>query len=279
MLIDAHQHFWRIGRNGCAWPTSDLTAIHRDFGPGDLVEAAGDTGLAGTVLVQTQPNAQDTDWLLEIARNEPLVLGVVGWVDLLAPEAPARIAELAAHPKFKGVRPMLQDLPDDAWIARPELDPAIDALVARDLSLDALVFTRHLPHLEALASRRPELRMVIDHGAKPPIADGDFDVWARAIARLAAMNQVHCKLSGLLTEAGPDPAPEALLAYMDHLLALFPDRLMWGSDWPVLNLVSDYGAWRDQVRRLPQLKNKDVAEAVFSGVARSFYRLDAEVSA
>lgn len=279
MLIDAHQHFWRIGRSGCAWPTPDLPAIHRDFEPGDLREAAAGSGLSGAVTIQSQPSGADTDWLLELADREPLILGVVGWVDLLSPEAPTQIAALAAHPKFRGVRPMLQNLPDDAWIARPDLDPAIDALVAHDLSLDALVFARHLPPLLALATRRPELRIVIDHGAKPPVARGEIGHWAEAMAMLAALPHVHCKLSGLLTEAAPGQPRAVIAPYAGHLIALFgPDRLMWGSDWPVLNLAADYGAWLEQAKALPGLQDQAVARAVFSETARRFYRLGASRS-
>lgn len=275
MLIDSHQHFWRIGQNDCAWPTSDLAAIHRDFGPADLRAVAG-SDLVGAVTVQSQPSDADTDWLMQLAQDEPLILGVVGWVDLQSPRAPERIAALAAHPRFKGVRPMLQNLPDDAWIARADLTPAIDALVAHDLSLDALVFTRHLPHLLALAKRQPDLRIVIDHGAKPPIAGDAFDEWAEAMSRLAALPQVYCKLSGLLTEARPDQPPEAITPYVDHLITLFgPDRLMWGSDWPVVNLATDYSAWLRQAQTFPALSDPALAQAVFSDVARRFYRLDA----
>lgn len=275
MLIDSHQHFWRIGQNDCAWPTPDLAAIHRDFGPADLRAVAG-PDLVGAVTVQSQPSDADTDWLMQLAQDEPLILGVVGWVDLQSPRAPERIAALAAHPKFKGVRPMLQNLPDDAWIARTDLTPAIDALVAHDLSLDALVFTRHLPHLLALAKRQPGLRIVIDHGAKPPIAGDAFNEWAEAMSRLAALPQVYCKLSGLLTEARPDQPPEAITPYVDHLITLFgPDRLMWGSDWPVVNLATDYSAWLRQAKTFPALTDPALAEAVFSDVARRFYRLDA----
>lgn len=277
MLIDAHQHFWRLGQNDCVWPTSDLAAIHKNFEPSDLRAEAG-SDLVGAVTVQSQASDADTDWLLRLAHDEPLVLGVVGWVDLLSPQAPARIATLSAHPKFKGVRPMLQSLPDDAWIARSELTPAIDALVAQDLSLDALVFTRHLPHLLTLATRRPDLRIVIDHGAKPPIADGKFAEWAEAMSRLAALPQVHCKLSGLLTEKRPDQPAEAITPYVDHLITLFgPDRLMWGSDWPVVNLATDYAAWLEQARNVPALRAPTLAQAVFSDVARRFYRLDTEL--
>ena len=123
MLIDAHQHFWRVGRNGFEWPTPELSAIYRDFGPADLAAVGAPLGLSGAVAVQSQANDADTDWLLDLAEGSPLVLGVVGWADLEAPGAPQRIAALAGRPKLRGLRPMLQNLADDAWIARPSLAP------------------------------------------------------------------------------------------------------------------------------------------------------------
>lgn len=275
MLIDAHQHFWRVGENGFSWPTPDLATIHRDFGPADLAAVGAPVGLTGCVLVQSQPDERDTDWLLELATDEPLVLGVVGWVDLASPDAPARIARLSQNPKLRGLRPMLQSLDDDAWIAAPGLDPALDAMVAHGLSLDALVLTRHLPHLLTLARRRPELAIVIDHGAKPPIAVGDEDgAWARGVAALAAQPQVFCKLSGLLTEAAPGQGVQALSPYVAHLVAAFgPERLMWGSDWPVLNLAGDYGGWLALARDLSGLTDSADLAALFGGTSRRFYRI------
>ena len=275
MLIDAHQHFWRVGENGFSWPTPDLAAIHRDFGPADLAAVAAPLDLAGSVLVQSQPDDRDTDWLLAMAGEEPLVRGVVGWVDLASPDALARIARLSENPKLRGLRPMLQSLDDDAWIAAPGLDPALDAMIAHGLSLDALVLTRHLPHLLALARRRPELAIVIDHGAKPPIAVGDKDgAWARGIDALAAQPQVFCKLSGLLTEAAPGQGAQALSPYVAHLVASFgPERLMWGSDWPVLNLAGDYGGWLALARNLSGLTDAADLAALFGGTSRRFYRI------
>lgn len=274
MLIDAHQHFWRVGQNGFAWPTPDLVPIHRDFEPADLSEIAAPLGLTGSVLVQSQADDRDTDWLLRLAEHEPLVLAVVGWVDLASASAADRIAALARRPKLRGLRPMLQDLADDARIADPELDPALDAMVAHGLSLDALVQARHLPHLLTLARRRPDLPIVIDHGAKPPIASGAFQAWADAITALAARPQVHCKLSGLLTEAAPGQAPEDLAPYVRHLVSAFgAERLMWGSDWPVLNLAGDYAGWLALARILSGLTNPSDLAALFGGTCRQFYRI------
>ncbi|MBO9558304.1 MAG: amidohydrolase family protein [Caulobacter sp.] len=275
MLIDAHQHFWRVGRNGFSWPTPDLVAIHRDFGPSDLSEIGAPLGLTGSVLVQSQPDDRDTDWLLDLAADEPLVLAVVGWANLRAPDAPARIAELARRPKLRGLRPMLQNLADDAWIASPDLDPALDAMVAHGLSLDALVLTRHLPHLLTLARRRPDLNIVIDHGAKPPIATGaGAEAWAAGIQALAALPQILCKLSGLLTEAAPEQSTDALAPYVHHLVAAFgPQRLMWGSDWPVLDLAGDYAGWLALAETLSGVSAPADLEALFGGTSRRFYRI------
>lgn len=273
-MIDAHQHFWRIGAHGCEWPTQDLAAIHRDFGPADLKAVGEPLGLTGSVLVQSQPSDRDTDWLLDLAADEPLVLAVVGWSDLAAPDAAARIAALAARPKLRGLRPMLQDLSDDACILDPALEPAIEAMITHDLSFDALVLPRHLPHLLTFARRWPDLRIVIDHGGKPAIAAGALDHWRADIAALAALPNVFCKLSGLLTEASPDQPPEALASYVTHLVEAFgPSRLMWGSDWPVLNLAGDYADWLALARRLSGLTQPDDLAALFGETARRFYRL------
>lgn len=273
MLIDAHQHFWRIGRNAHSWPTPDLTAIHRDFGPEDWTAVAAPLGFTGSVLVQSQPSDRDTDWLLDVAAVTETVKAVVGWTDLLAPDASERIALLARRPKLRGLRPMLQNLPADDWIVQPALAPAIEAMLARGLSLDALVFTRHLPHLRIFAQRWPQLPIVIDHAAKPPIAVGELDPWREEIAACAALPNVVCKLSGLLTEAAPEQGSETLATYVAHLIAAFgPERLMWGSDWPVLKLAGDFAGWFATADSLADLRGPERAR-LFGGTAASFYRI------
>ncbi|PVM82317.1 amidohydrolase family protein [Caulobacter radicis] len=267
MLIDAHCHVWRIGENDCRWPTPDLPVIHRDFGLDDLRAAGGPDGV---VLVQSQPSEQDTAWLLALAAEDPLALGVVGWMDLAAPDAPARIAALARDPKLKGLRPMLQDLASD-WILDPGLEPAIAAMVEAGLAFDALVRPRHLPSLLAFVRRWPDLRVVVDHGGKPAIGEGGMEPWRDDVAALAAEPGVQCKLSGLLTEAGDCPTAEVVAPYAAHLLEVFgPERLMWGSDWPVLNLAGGYAAWRDTCEAWVPPAGR---AALFGETARRFYRL------
>ena len=270
MLIDAHCHVWRIGRNGHEWPTPDLAVIYCDFDLRTLEQATKSAGFSGVVLVQSQPSELDTEWLLELAAVDPLALGVVGWTDLAAPDAPERIAALARDPWLKGLRPMLQDLASD-WILDAKLAPAIAAMIAADLSFDALVKPHHLPTMLELVRRWPHLRVVVDHGAKPGIAAGRLDPWREQMAALAAQPSVHCKLSGLLTEAGDTPTAQVVEPYARHLIEVFgPDRLMWGSDWPVLNLAGDYPSWLAMCEAwVPSEQHA----ALFGETARRFYRL------
>jgi L-fuconolactonase len=270
-MIDAHQHFWRIGENDCAWPTPDLAAIHRNFEPADLEVVAAPLGVVGSVLVQSQPSDRDTDWLVDLAARTDFVKAVVGWADLKSQEAPERIATLAAAPKMRGLRPMLQSLPDDAWILNPAIDPAIEAMIAHRLTFDALVYPRHLPHLRKFAERHPDLMIVIDHAAKPPIAQGALDPWRDEIAAMAQFDNVFCKLSGLPTEAAPGQGEKAFQPYADHLLRLFgPTRLMWGSDWPVVNLATTYERWLSMAHTLTGV-NGDDEDLVFGETAHLAY--------
>ena len=280
-MIDAHLHLWQIGQHDCIWPTPELAAIYRDFGLADVLPQAQAAGITGAVLVQSQESDADTDYLLAIAEQSGFVKAVVGWVDLASPGAPARIAQLAQHPKLRGLRPMLQGLPEDDWILRPELEPALAAMKEHQLSLDALVFTRHLTHLEMLAKRHPDLAIVIDHAAKPAIIANDrpADDWRSALTQIAQRPNVYCKLSGLVTEAGKTQGEAELLPYIHHLLSVFgTERLMWGSDWPVIRLapnnrLSNYKNWLSLVHHaLSGCKTIDI-ENVFIGTSLRFYRI------
>lgn len=244
MNIDAHQHFWQLSRGDYDWLTPDMVALYRDFMPDDLAPHLRQHSIDGTILVQAAPTACETEFLLEIADRTPFVMGVVGWVDFEAESAPAEIARLAQHPKLVGLRPMIQDIADDEWMLRSDLTPAFEAMIEAELVFDALVLPRHLPHLRQLLSRHRLLRTVIDHGAKPDIANRCFDGWASDIALIAKETRAFCKLSGLLTEAGTGWAESDLAPYLAHLFEHFgPERLIWGSDWPVLTLAADYDTW------------------------------------
>ena len=276
MQIDAHQHYWDPSRGDYGWLTPQLASLYRVFGPDDLAPLRERAGVSRTVVVQAAPTVDETRYLLDLARDDESIAGVVGWVPMLDADAPALIAELAREPKFKGVRPMLQDLPDDDWIANPALKPAVDALIAHDLAFDALIFARHVDALQTFIERFPQLRIVVDHGAKPPIRDGSegWSAWAEGITRLARYPHVHCKLSGLATEAAQGWTEATLRPYVDHLLAAFgPKRLMWGSDWPVLNLNGDYLLWHSVATLLLAQLADDERDAIFGGNAAAFYRL------
>lgn len=272
-MIDAHQHFWQIGRNGCAWPTPDLARIHRDYLPPDLEPVASAGRITGTVLVQSQPSDLDTDFLCELANRTALIKAVVGWADLASAAAPERIATLAGRPKLRGIRPMLQDLPPDA-VTDPALEPGLAAMVRHDLSFDALVRPRQLQHLYRFARGHGALRIVIDHAAKPAIARGALDPWRADMQALASLPNVFCKLSGLVTEAKPGWAPRDLEPYVAHVLECFgPRRLMWGSDWPVVELAADYESWLRTAQSLTQDSSAADKEALFRDTAHRFYRL------
>jgi len=272
-MIDAHQHVWRIGANGCDWPTPAEGAIFRDYGLDDFRAKALPLGVRRTVLVQSQEDDRDTNWLLELAAANDIVAAVIGWTDFAAPDAPAHIIALASDRKLAGLRPMVQDRAAD-WYDDPALGRAFTTMAEHDLRLDALVRPRHLAALDRLAGRLPDLGIVIDHGAKPRIAEsGGFARWHEAIAPLAERPNVWCKLSGLLAECAGAP-PEAIGPYVEAMLALFgPQRLMWGSDWPVLETAAGYGDWLALARRLfPAVHHDDI----FERTAERFYRIEAE---
>jgi L-fuconolactonase len=277
-VIDAHQHFWRLADRAGHWPPASLVEIHRDFCPEDLQPTLGRCGVSGTVLVQSLPTTADTDQLLQIADRHAFVRGVVGWVDMKAADATLQIGRLARHPRLKGLRPMLQDLADDRWIADAALDPAVGAMLDHGLSFDALVMPRHLGALLEFAQRHPRLPIVIDHAAKPVIQRGELTPWRHDLAALAALPNVHCKLSGLLTEAGPHPHAQRLQPWMEVVHRLFgPERLIWGSDWPVLRLAGSYEGWLAMAMRFCETQpgaTDDTLAAIFGGNAQRFYHLD-----
>ena len=272
--IDSHQHFWRLERGDYGWLTPALKPLHRDFGPADLAPFLERHGIAGTVLVQAAATVAETEFMLGIATETAFVKGVVGWVDFESTVAPAEIDRLVAHPKLKGFRPMIQDIPDPEWMLCAAIGPAIARLQHLGLVFDALVKPPHLTPLRQFLPLYPELWVVIDHGAKPDIAHGQFEDWAREMRELADDPRVYCKISGLVTEAAPGWRPEDLTRYLDLLLEAFgPRRLMWGSDWPVVDLAGGYDRWRiaalDYLARL----SEEERAAILGGTAAEVYRL------
>ncbi|WP_417670386.1 amidohydrolase family protein [Roseibium sp.] len=242
--IDAHQHFWQIARGDYGWLTPDLKPLYRDFLPADLQPLLNEHSIDGTVLIQAAPSVAETTFMLELAERAPFIKGVVGWVDMDAPDAPSRIKDMSKREKLVGLRPMIQDIQQDNWMLRDNIANALIAMRDTELTFDALILPRHLPHLRTLVSRHPDLKVIIDHGSKPDIKDQLISRWAEDMAAIARDSNAWCKLSGLVTEASANWSAEDLKPYVDHLLETFgPDRLIWGSDWPVCTLASEYGRW------------------------------------
>ena len=253
MIIDTHQHFWKLDRRDYAWLSPDLEPLYRDFLPEDLKPILRETGVGGTIAVQAADSEAETEYLLSQADQNDWILGVVGWVDLEAPHAVASIKRLVAHPKLVGLRPMIQDIEDDAWMLKDALKPGIEAMIEHDLTFDALVMPRHLEYLKSFLMRYPDLCVVVDHCAKPEIRRKAFEPWASQIKVISEFSNVFCKISGLVTEANAEWEKADLMPYIEHVIKVFgPRRIMFGSDWPVLCLQSSYSQWHDLV--LSQLK-------------------------
>ncbi len=242
MIIDAHQHFWDPKAADYPWLTAELAPIRRAFGPGDLEPLLREHEIAGTVVVQANATLDETRQLLEIAAATPFVLGVVGWIDLTAPDVDRMLADLDG--KLVGIRHQVHDEADPAWLLRDDVQRGIAAAGAAGLVFDLLVRVPQLPAAFETARRHPDVRFVVDHLGKPAVRARSTDDWSAALASLADLPNVVCKLSGLVTEADWDSWREAELEpYYRRALAWFgADRCMFGSDWPVCLLAADYGS-------------------------------------
>jgi L-fuconolactonase len=205
------------------------------------------------------------------------VAAVVGWIDFEKPEQRATLERLAAHPKFVGVRPMIQDLPDDDWMFREDIQWAFEAIVGLDLTFDALGVPRHTDRFRRLMARHPDMRVVLDHCMKPAVSDPPvegFDQWVEDMRRIAGETGAFCKLSGLVTEAAPGCTVEKLRPYVEVVLDAFgAERVMWGSDWPVALLRCEYTDWFEMAQRLTCDLTEVERHRVFGGTAAAFYQL------
>ncbi len=281
MIIDSHQHFWQVGRFDYPWMSSEVGILYRDFLPAELEPVLGENGVAKTVLVQASNSIAESRWLLSLADANFFIAGVVGWVDLLDPEVDSQLDELTAHPKFKGVRHLVESEPADDWLVQPAVLHGLNRLAAYGVSYDLLVHARHLKYVPKVAESCPELSLVIDHLAKPDIARGEITTWAGELKPVAAYENVHCKVSGLVTEANWSSWQTSdLRPFVECALDLFgPARLMFGSDHPVCLLAASYESVLDSFQEILGDLNDEERHQVFAGNAEKFYRLDSVPSA
>ena len=276
MLIDSHQHFWQVGRFDYPWMSRDLGVLYRDYLPDGLAPILQHNGVAGTVLVQASNSVAESRWLLDLAYENSFIAGVVGWVDLMSVEIDAQLDELCTHPKFKGVRHLVESEPNDDWLVQPAVLSGLKKLSARGLSYDLLVHTRHLQYVPQVAETCPDLRLVIDHMAKPPIARNEIDEWATELKSVARYPNIHCKLSGLVTEANWSSwQVDDLRPYVDYALELFgAERMMFGSDYPVCLLAASYDIVLESFQELLSALSDSDRDKIFSQNAARFYRLN-----
>lgn len=274
-MIDSHQHFWQVGQFDYPWMSSDNEVLYRDYLPAQLEPVLRENGVSKAVLVQASNSVAESRWLLQLAAENSFIAGVVGWIDLMSLEIASQLEELTADPKFKGVRHLVESEPDDDWLIRPEVLSNLKLLSAFNLSFDLLVHTRHLRYARITGEQSPELSLVIDHMAKPPIARREFDEWARELRPLSEYPNVYCKLSGLVTEADWNNwKTDDLRPYVDYVLELFgPERLMFGSDHPVCLLAASYKQVLESFQELLKDLSQADHEQIFGGNAARFYRL------
>ena len=275
MITDSHQHFWQVRRFDYPWMSEDLGLLYRDYLPIDLAPILQQNGVGKTVLVQASNSVAESRWLLDLADVNSFIAGVVGWVDLMSADVEVQLDELCAHPKFKGVRHLVESEPQDDWFVQPTVLSGLKKLPRRGLSYDLLVHTRHLKHVSQLAITCPELPLVIDHLAKPPIARNEIREWSHALEPLARYPNIHCKLSGLATEADwRSWQPNELRPYVECALEFFgPERMMFGSDYPVCLLAASYDRVLDSFQELLKDLSEANREKIFSKNATKFYRL------
>jgi len=279
MIIDAHHHLWKLSRRDYGWLDSArepaLAAIERDFLLDDYLALAEAHGISGSVIVQAAPTVAETEFMFaQAAASGGLIRGVVGWIDMAAGAAPDTLARLAGNKLLRSIRPMLQDIADVNWVLQPALAPAFRAMIELGLRFDVLIRPPHMASALTILTRFPELPAVIDHGAKPDIAGGMWQPWADGVSRLARETGAYCKLSGLVTEASRDWTIDHLRRYVDHLIECFgPQRLMWGSDWPVATLAAGYGRWLQTAQQLIGGLSEAGRDCVMGGNAVDFYGL------
>ena len=278
MRIDAHQHFWRYTEIEFGWIDDAMASIRRDFLPADLAPLLNETGIDATVAVQARQSMEETEWLLQLADAYPQIAGVVGWVPLIDPKVEKVLEALSANSKFRGVRHVLQAEPSE-YMAREDFNTGVALLRPYSLTYDLLILQHQLPAAIKFVDRHPNQPMVLDHLAKPLIASHEIEPWRAQILELARRPHVSCKLSGMVTEADfHNWTIEDLQPYVETALEAFgPERLLFGSDWPVCTVASSYKRWLDVVKQCTAGLTSDEQDKILGENAQKFYGLE-EVS-
>jgi L-fuconolactonase len=273
--IDAHQHFWKYSPQDYGWIGPEVAILKKDHLPEDLAPLLDSAGIDGTVAVQAQQTIGETQWLLELADQHPFIKGVVGWVDLCGPDLYPQLERFCAHPRFRGVRHVVQDEPDNEFMLREDFCRGLGTLQAFGLTYDVLVFPRHLPIACQVLSKFPDQPFVLDHIAKPLIKDDQMEPWASDIRALATFPNVMCKVSGMVTEADWHQwQPADLRPYLDVVVETFgPSRIMFGSDWPVCTVAGPYADVVGLVQDYVETFSEDEQSAIWAETAQSFYGL------
>jgi L-fuconolactonase len=275
MRIDAHHHFWHYTPDEYGWIDEQMAAIRRDFLPADLAPEIAAAGIDAVLSVQARQTIAETEWLLSQANAHPWIAGVVGWLPLADPSVPQLLEHYAANPHLKGLRHVLQAEPD-AYMDRPEFNFGLSQLRAHNLTWDILIHHAQLPAAIRLVDRHPDQVFVLDHIAKPSIRTGEIEPWKRDLTELARRPNVFCKLSGVVTEANYKTWNyDQIAPYLDAALHAFtPNRLMFGSDWPVCLVATTYGDWVRTIDRFAATLSAADREAIFHTTAARAYRLD-----
>ena len=274
-ILDAHQHFWRYSPEQYPWIPPG-SALQQDWLPPDLDHIQGALGWSGSIAVQARQSLEETRWLLELARTHRGIAGVVGWVDLRGADLEAVLESLAPDPGLVGVRHVVQDEPDDAFLLREDFVRGVSRLKSFGLTYDLLIYPRQLPAAIGLVQRLPEQPFVLDHCAKPAIASAEMSPWLEDLHQLASFPNVCCKVSGLVTEADwARWSLEGLRPYLEEVLEAFgPGRLMWGSDWPVCLHASSYARWWEVCQEWTARWTPEEKGAFFGQNAADFYGID-----
>jgi L-fuconolactonase len=275
LRIDAHQHFWRYDPSRHAWITNAMSAIRRDFLPEHAAPLLAEASFDGSVAVEAHSSEDETDFLLQLAEQNPIIRGVVGWVDLSAANLDDRLARWSGVKALKGFRLNAQ-AEADSYLMREDVMRGVTTLGNHDYTFDILIYPKQLAAAERLVSRCPAVRFVLDHCAKPNIAGREIEAWRGGMGRLARHPNVACKISGLVTEARwTEWSDDDLIPYLDVTLSVFgAERLMFGSDWPVCLVASPYARWVDVVLKFADRLTPAERAALFGGTAASVYKLE-----